>query len=98
MTQRVREGAEQVGKKNRSSFTTANVPKACSVRAKQGLKIRKEEVVVARSGGDRGLSRKGRKEGWGPTGQPRLLGQIQRAASPGSNCLQLLPGSGTGST
>lgn len=56
MTQRVREGAEQVGKKKTKKPEAAsplpNVPKACSDRAKQGLEVRKEEVVVA--GGVRG--------------------------------------------
>lgn len=46
---------------------------------------------------DRDLNRKGRKDSWGHTRQPLLLGQIQQAASPGSKQIQLIPGSGTGS-
>lgn len=46
---------------------------------------------------DRDLNRKGRKDSWGHTGQPMLLGHIQQASSPGSKQIQLMPGSGTGS-
>lgn len=102
MTQRVREGAKQVGKKNLNKTEAAsllsNIPRPWNTSTEQGIGVRKKEVGVTAVSGDRDFSRKGRKEGWSPTGQPRLSGQIQPAASPGSGCLHLLPSSGTGST
>lgn len=63
MTQRVREGAEQVGKKKKLNKTEAvsllpNIPKAWKTITEQGLGVRKKEVEVV---GDRDFSRKGRK-------------------------------------
>lgn len=67
MTQRVREGAEQVGKKTQKKPEAAsplpNVPKACSDRAKQGLEVRKEEVVVAGGVRGQGLEQEGEASG-----------------------------------
>lgn len=98
MTQRVREGAEQVGKKPQKQLPHCQTsPRHSTTGQSRDLRLERRSWWGTGVLGDGGLSGKGRKEGWSPTGQPSLLGQIQRAASPGSNCHQLLPESGTGS-
>lgn len=92
MTQRVREGAEQAcgGGGNRSSFPNCD-------RAKQGLKVRKEEVVVAGGVKGQGPKQEGAQRGLGaPWGKPgsqakssKLLLQAQTAFS---SCLALAQG------
>ena len=100
MTQGVRKGAEQVGKEKPQKQLPhcQTSPKHAATGQSRDLRLERRRWWWPGVSRDRGLSRMGRKEGWSLTGQPRGSGQIQPAAFPSSNCLQLLPSSSMGST